>query len=151
MRGSTRVRSRLALRALAARAKAEWRSVSRASRSASAVCAGRLPAAAAPPPGGRDVSCIDRDWRVTPGQGAIVSPCAGGSGLALGRLLRGLELCLHPVALVWILETLLEDRDGLRRPPGEAQRVPEVEERVLVVDVVRARREGVDRPLEDRH
>src|SRR5262245_22916309 len=65
-------------------------------------------------------------------------------------LLSELELLTDRLLLVGNLEPLLEDRDRLVGTPGEPQRLPEVEERVRVVEVARSGREGIDRPLQDR-
>ena len=63
----------------------------------------------------------------------------------LGFLPRQIELLLHGVGLVRNLQPLLEDGYRLVRPPRQPQRLPEVEQRVGVVQVARAGRERVDR------
>src|SRR3954452_20006837 len=52
-------------------------------------------------------------------------------------LASGIELGLHRGALVRVLEALLEHRHGVVGAPGAQEGVPEVEERVGVVDVAR--------------
>src|SRR5438067_1426303 len=60
----------------------------------------------------------------------LLGPLAGLARRDARVALRALELGLHGAALVGVLEPLGQDRDGLLRAPGEAQRVAEVVEGV---------------------